>query len=444
MGDFDAAVLPPVAIYLVPLLAMLGLYFRSRRRKEELALRDLLHSRDLGLTEPVSMHPVINRNRCIGCGACVDACPHGDVLGVIGGQAELINPTNCIGHGACATACPTDGIRLVIGSERRGVNIPLLTPDFQTNVPGVFVAGELGGMGLIRNAIAQGCQAIEAIAKLPGIGTQDDLLDTVIVGAGPAGFGASLMALQSGLDFVTVDQERLGGSLVHHPRGKIIVTEPVEIPLVGSINMRETCKEELLEFWERIRADTGLRVRENERVEAVERRSDGSFLVRTDKASYETRSVLLAVGRRGTPRKLEVPGEDTSKVVYSLSDPAQYRGKHVLVVGGGDSALEAAASLAQQDGTRVTLTYRGHAFVRACSNSREQLEDAVGQHGLVVLMNSSVREIRPDDVVVQTESGRREIPNDAVVICAGGVLPNDFLRKIGVEVETKYGTPVHG
>ncbi|MCP3984689.1 MAG: NAD(P)-binding domain-containing protein [bacterium] len=423
---------------------MLGMYFRLRQRKEGHALRDLLHSQDLGLTEPVSMHPVINGNRCIGCGACVTACPHGNVLGVIGGQAELVNPTNCIGHGACAAACPIDGIRLVIGSERRGVNIPMLGPDFQTNVPGVFVAGELGGMGLIRNAIEQGRLAIESISKLPGIGAEDERLDTVIVGAGPAGFGASLAALQSGLRFVTIDQERLGGSLVHHPRGKIIVTQPVEIPLVGSVDMRETHKEELLDFWERVRAEKGLRIRENEHVDVVERHSDGSFSVRTDKGVYETRSVLLAVGRRGTPRKLEVPGEESSKVVYSLSDPAQYKGKHVLVVGGGDSALEAAASLAQQQDTNVTLSYRGDAFQRACPNSRELTQTAVDQHELLVLLESQVKEIREESVVLQTGSGRREIPNDAVVVCAGGVLPNDFLHKIGVEIETRYGTPVHG
>jgi len=443
VGEFAAAIISPAAIYLAPLLALLALYFRSRNRREGRALRDLQRTQALGSVEPVSMHPVINGNRCLGCGSCVDACPHGDVLGVIGGHAELVNPTNCIGHGACAAACPTDAIRLVIGSERRGVNIPLLGPDFQTNVPGVFVAGELGGMGLIRNAIEQGRQAIESITKLPGVGDERDILDTVIVGAGPAGFGASLTALQAGLRFVTIEQERLGGSLVHHPRGKIIVTHPVNVPLVGPVDMRETQKEELLEFWEKVRADTGLRVREKERVLAVERRSDGSFEVRTDRATFETRSVLLAVGRRGTPRKLEVPGEDSSKVVYSLTDPAQYAGKRVLVVGGGDSALEAAASLANEEGTHVTLSYRGDAFHRACPNSRELVDEAVKQHHLEVLLDSRVEEIRADLVIIQTEGGRRELPNDAVVVCAGGVLPNDFLHKIGVEIETRYGTPVH-
>ncbi len=443
MSSFEAAWLPPVALYGVPLLLGLSLYFRGRRRKERRALHDLRRSRDIGLDEPVSMHPVINGNRCMGCGVCVDACPHGDVLGVIGGQAELVNPTECIGHGACTASCPTDAIRLVVGSERRGVNVPVLGPDFQTNVPGVFVAGELGGMGLIRNAIEQGRQAVESIAKLPGVGSDDDLLDTVIVGAGPAGFGASLTALQTGLRFVTLEQEKLGGSLVHHPRGKIIVTHPVEVPLVGAVDMRETHKEELLSFWERVRREKGLRVRENERVEAVARRSDGTFEVQTTRATYETRSVLLAVGRRGTPRKLEVPGEETSKVVYSLSDPRQYSGKKVIVVGGGDSALEAAASLAKEKGTQVILVHRGEGFPRSCARSRELVEEAACAHGLEVWLHSQVREIRPDAVVVSTGDGTREVPNDAVLVCAGGILPNDFLLKIGVEIETKFGTPVN-
>ena len=440
MSQWHAFALPSAVVYLVPLGLLLLLYFRTERRKQARALRDLTRSRNAGLDEPISMHPVINGNRCMGCAACLEACPEGDVLGVIGGQAELVNPSHCIGHGACALSCPTDAIRLVIGSERRGVNVPVLTPDFQTNVPGVFVAGELGGMGLIRNAIEQGRQAIESIRKLEGIG-EGDQLDVLIVGAGPAGFSASLTAIQHGLRFATLDQEKLGGSIAHHPRGKIVVLHPVEIPLVGKVKMRSSTKEELLAFWDQVRRDTRLRVRENERVESIEPMVHG-FRVRSTKGVYETRAVLLAVGRRGTPRKLEVPGEEQSKVVYRLADPEQYRGQRVLVVGGGDSALEAASTLSQVTGTQVALSYRGQVFRRAGPRSLELLEEAQKEHGLELILESQVREIREESVVLDTEGGRRELPNDAVVVCAGGVLPNDFLHKIGVEVETRYGTPL--
>ncbi len=440
MSHWHAFLLPSAVIYLVPLGMVLLVYFRTERKKQARALRDLTRSRNAGLDEPVSMHPVINGNRCMGCAACLEACPEGNVLGVIGGQAELVNPSHCIGHGACALSCPTDAIRLVIGSERRGVNVPVLTPDFQTNVPGIFVAGELGGMGLIRNAIEQGRQAIESIRKLEGI-AEGDRLDVLIVGAGPAGFSASLTAIQHGLRFVTLEQEKLGGAIAHHPRGKIVVLHPVEVPLVGKVDLRSSTKEELLAFWDRVRRDTRLRIRENERVESIEPMIDG-FRVRSAKAVYETRAVLLAVGRRGTPRKLEVPGEELSKVVYRLADPEQYRGQRVLVVGGGDSALEAASSLSQVVGTQVALSYRGQAFRRAGPRSLELLDEARKEHDLELILESRVREIREESVVLDTESGRSELPNDAVVVCAGGVLPNDFLHKIGVEVETRYGTPL--
>jgi thioredoxin reductase/NAD-dependent dihydropyrimidine dehydrogenase PreA subunit len=428
-------------VYGLPLLGVLLLYFRRREARERGARRALDAARASGLAEPVSLHPVINPNRCMGCGACATACPQGDVLGVITGQAELVNPTHCIGHGACREACPTDAITLAIGSETRGVDIPLLGPDFQSNVPGVFVAGELGGMGLIRNAIEQGRRAIESVRKLEGIG-RGDRLDVVIVGAGPAGFGASLAALSHRLRFATLEQETLGGSIVHHPRGKIVVVHPVDIPLVGRVRIRETTKESLLAFWEDVRRRTGVAIREGERVEAVER-APGGFVVRTARGRYQTRSVVLAVGRRGTPRKLEVPGEELSKVVYKLVDAEQYRGKRVLVVGGGDSALEAAAALAAEPGTEVSLSYRGAAFKRASPRSRERLAAAERDGRVRVHLESNVAEIRPRSVVLRTGSRGRELANDAVIVCAGGLLPTDFLRSIGVAVETRYGTPLH-
>ncbi len=427
-------------VYALPLALLLLAWFRVRRREELRCLEALERSRDAGLLEPVSLHPVIDRAVCMGCGACTRACPQGDVLGVVGGQAELVNPTHCIGHGACQRACPTDAIALAIGTETRGVEIPRLGPDFETNVPGVFVAGELGGMGLIRNAVQQGRRAVEAIRKLPGVG-EGDRLDLVVVGAGPAGIAASLTALAHGLRFATLEQDTLGGAIRHHPRGKVVVLHPVEFPLVGRVRMREMPKEALLAFFERVCRDTGLRIREGERVEEVRPEGDG-FAVRSSSGWLAARAVLLAVGRRGTPRRLGVPGEERSKVVYRLADPAQYRGARVLVVGGGNSALEAAIRLAEERGCRPTLAYRGRAFVRATPGNRERVAALSAAGRLDLRLETVVEEIAEDRVRLHTRSGSEWLGNDAVVVCAGGVLPTDFLRRIGVEVETRFGEPL--
>jgi len=427
-------------IYGLPLLLMLAWLRRRRARLEKLSAETHAAARAAGLTDPVSLHPVIDPARCIGCGSCVKACPEQfehHLLGLIDGRAQLVNPTACIGHGACKAICPVNAITLVFGSERRGVDIPLLTPRFETTVPGIFIAGELGGMGLIRNSIEQGRQAVEAIhEQRRSVGEQ---LDLVIVGAGPAGFSASLTAMSKKMRFVTLEQEALGGSVFQYPRAKLVMTAPAHLPLVGKIKFRQTSKEELLEFWRQVERKTGLRINYRERVDTVDRDGAG-FIVRTTKDSYRTRSVLLSIGRRGTPRKLGVPGEDLPKVVYRLIEPEQYAGQNVLVVGGGDSALEAAASVAELGNARVVLSYRGAAFERAKPRNRERVAAAQSSGWLQVMLNSTIQKIADESVAIEQTGRVHEVRNDAVIVSAGGVLPSDFLRRIGISVETKYGT----
>ena len=395
------------------------------------------------MTEPPSLHPVINPTKCIGCRSCVAACPEQyahPVLGIIHGKARLVGPSNCIGHGACKTACPVDAIDLVFGTERRGVDIPVVKPDFETNIPGIFIAGELGGMGLIRNAVEQGRQALDSIKKLKGLGRASQL-DLVIVGAGPAGIAASLGAMDSKLRSVTVEQDSLGGTVAHFPRGKLVMTRPAMLPIVGTMKFTETSKEKLLEYWQGVERQTGLNINYKERVTGITRRPDGqSFEVKTTKNAYVTRAVLLTIGRRGTPRQLGVPGEKSSKVVYRLIDPEQYRGQHVLVVGGGDSALEAAHSIAEQPGTTVTLSYRSPAFTRAKPKNRDKVAQLAAAGRMNVLMKSNVREIRRDSVAIDVDGKPVILPNQGVIVCAGGILPTGFLKEVGIEVETKYGT----
>jgi thioredoxin reductase len=266
-----------------------------------------------------------------------------------------------------------------------------------------------------------------------------DRLDLVIVGAGPAGFAASLTALSRKMNFATIEQESLGGCVFQYPRAKVVMTSPVTLPLVGRMRFGAAAKEALLEFWRDVERRTGLEIRYQERVEAIARDGAG-FVVRTTRGEYRTASVLLAIGRRGTPRKLGVPGEELPKVVYRLVDPEQYRGQHVLVVGGGDSALEAAAGVAEAGARSVTLSYRGDAFSRAKPANRDRVERAMQSGRLRVLFGSEVRRIDPGCVVV-AHAGRDEpLDNDSVIVSAGGILPSEFLRSVGIDVETKYGT----
>jgi thioredoxin reductase (NADPH) len=205
------------------------------------------------------------------------------------------------------------------------------------------------------------------------------------------------------------------------------------------VQFRNTSKEELLKFWTQACNGNGLKIRYRERVESIERK-DGAFHVRTSTQHYIAANVLLAIGRRGTPRKLGVPGEELSKVVYRLIDPEQYRGQQVIVVGGGDSALEAAASIAELGDTQVVLSYRGEAFQRAKQRNRQRVDAASAAGQLKVLLNSQVREIRRDEVFLKHSGQEIQLRNDAVIVSAGGILPNDFLKSIGIEVETKFGT----
>ena len=422
-------------VYAVPLLAVMLWHVRGRRVREARSAVLIRETREAGLKEPASLHPVIDPAKCCGSGACAMACPE-EAIGFVGGKAVLANPSACIGHGACAASCPVQAITLVFGTERRGMEIPYVKPSFETNVPGIYIAGELGGMGLVRKAAEQGRQAMESIAKGSG---GDDLLDVVIVGAGPAGLSATLGAMEKQLRFVTLEQEdSLGGTVYHYPRNKIVMTQPVVLPLIGKAKLGEISKESLLAFWQEIVERVDMKIDFGQRVEQVTTVGNG-FVIKTDRTEYRTRAVLLAIGRRGTPRKLGVPGEELPKVVYRLVDPEQYRDRHVLVVGGGDSAIEAAVAVAAEPGTTVTLSYRGDAFGRIKQKNRERLTAAEGSGRLKVMLGSNVGRIEAASVHLEC-GATLQLVNDAVIVCAGGILPTPMLKQMGIRIETKFGT----
>lgn len=428
--------------YLWPYLPFFGIVFAvylwSSRKTEKKSLEIKAAAVEAGLTEPSSLHPLIDPSKCLGCGTCVRACPEGHVLGLINGKAELVEPTHCIGHGACKTACPMNAITLVFGTAERGVDLPRVSPNFETNVPGVFIAGELGGMGLIRNAVEQGRQAMDSIRKLDGFGKPGEL-DVAIIGAGPAGFAAALAAKEAGLRYKVIEQDDLGGTVFKYPRGKVVMTRPAKLPIVGQVNFREVSKEKLLEFWRSIERDQKLDISYRDRVEKIIATGAG-FETVSQNGTVKSRAVLLSIGRRGTPRRLGVKGEDQKKVVYQLIDPEQYKGMHVVVVGGGDSALEAATSIADQPGTTVILSYRSDAFGRAKTKNREKVAAQQASGRLTVMLKSNVKDIGVQDIEIEYQGQRQRYPNDAIIVCAGGILPTDFLKSIGITMETKYGT----
>jgi len=425
----------PWLIYGAPAVVALVIYMRNFRARTQIHEELLLESVAANLTEPPSLHPVVDLGRCIGSGACVKACPEA-ALGVIDGKAVLVGAAHCIGHGACFPACPVEAIKLVFGTEKRGIDIPMVKPNFESNVPGIFIAGELGGMGLIRKCAEQGRQALNA-ARAAMKGNAE--FDVVIVGAGPAGIAAGLAAIEHKLKYKIIEQEdSLGGAVYHYPRNKIAMTAPVNLPVVGKVKFTEVSKEELLEFWNGVMQKTGLQVSFRERMEGIERSGEG-FIVQTQRGKYHGKTVLLAIGRRGTPRKLGAPGEDSPKVVYRLIDPEQYKGQRVLVVGGGDSALEAAVAVSEQKGSRVTISYRSEAFSRVKEKNRSALKSAQDAGRMRVLLKSSISLIEADKVHLKYEDKDVAIRNDVVIVCAGGELPTPLLKKIGVMFETHKG-----
>ncbi|MCX6266432.1 MAG: NAD(P)-binding domain-containing protein [Bacteroidetes bacterium] len=374
-------------------------------------------------------------------GACIAACPEKDILGIKNGKATTINASQCIGHGACFHACPTQAITLCIGTEKRGVELPHIDQNFETNIPGIFIAGELGGMGLIKNAVEQGRQSVENIVKSLRKNHQATY-DLIIVGAGPAGISASLTAKKHQLRFLTLDQDTLGGTVFTFPRSKIVMTSAMDLPLYGKVKLYETSKSELLDLWKTVLKKNSISIVENSKVEAVIS-ENGHFIVETLSGErYTTKTVLLSIGRRGTPRKLGIPGEMLEKVAYRLLEPETITGKAVMIVGGGDSAIESALLLADQNS--VTLSYRSEVFNRIKPKNNEKINQAMASGKINVLFNSNPVRIDKESVFLITNPENKElkIKNDLIYIFAGGELPTQFLLKAGLHITKKFGEAV--
>ncbi len=427
-----------VAIFIAGIILF---YLYKQRRDSRIVEAKIAIAKEEGLYEPVTLHPVIDVNSCIRSGACISACPEKDIIGIKDGKATIINASHCVGHGACFHACPVEAITLFIGTEKRGVDLPHVDQTFESNVPGVYIAGEMGGMGLIKNSVEQGKQAVENLTRKidKSVEAQYDL---IIVGAGPAGISASLTAKRNKLNALLLEQDSLGGTVFTFPRSKIVMTSAMDLPLHGKVKLFETSKLELLNLWTNVLTRNGIVLKENTKVESITP-VEKYFVSKTlHGEEFTSRKVLLAIGRRGSPRKLNVPGEESTKVAYRLLEPELIQGKKIVVVGGGDSAIESALLLADQN--QVTLSYRSDLFGRLKPRNNEKIKEAIASQKVSVLFNSFLTLIEDHQVKISLKERAEELvlENDLIFIFAGGELPTQFLEKIGIRITKKFGEAI--
>jgi thioredoxin reductase/Pyruvate/2-oxoacid:ferredoxin oxidoreductase delta subunit len=411
---------------------------RLERERNAETLARLKDAKARGADKAIAQYPLIDEAVCLGCGSCIAACPELDVLGLVNGVAKVIHGAHCVGHGKCAEACPVSAIQVGLGDVSKRADIPQLGPRHESSVPGVYVIGELGGIALIRNAIEQGTSAVEDIArrleerpfpKEPGV------RDLLVVGSGPSGLGAAFRARELGLDAAIVSLDDVGGTIRKYPRRKLTLLQTVRIPIHGEMKEGEYEKERLLALLEAALAASGVPVSVGESLAAVEREGD-VLVTKTTKGEHRSRFVALALGRRGAPRRLGVPGEDSDRVFYQLLDAATYTGQRILVVGGGDSAVEAAMGLARQPGNRVVLSYRKPEFFRLKPRNEERLKASVAEGRVELALPSEVVRFEPGAAVLARGEGaaraETRLPVDWTFVFAGGEPPFPLLKKIGV------------
>ncbi len=379
----------------------------------------------------------INDDRCTGCDACVAVCPT-NVLDLVANKSRVLRFHDCIQCEACMFACPTEALVMFPeGSAPPPLKVPEIDENFQTAIPGQYLIGEVAGKPLVKNAANLGRAVIEhmlATGLRPGaLGRGDDLVDVAIVGSGPGGLSAALTCIQKGLSYVVLEKEQMiASTIARYPKGKLVMAEPYDTVNVSLLPVFDAGKEQLIPIWSEVIERVGMVIKQGESVETVLRGNDGVFEVRSTVATYRAQRMVLSIGTRGKPRTLQVPGENLPKVFSLLEDPDEWRGRAVLVVGGGDSACEAALALADA-GAKVMISYRGKGFNRAAPKNKQAIEGYAGQGRIKAKLGSQVLAFEPDSVTLALGDGsQKRYPNDGAFVLIGADPPVPWLEKMGV------------
>jgi putative YpdA family bacillithiol system oxidoreductase len=401
--------------------AFSGLKKRMQQRRLQNAKRKLLiHS--------------INDDRCTGCEACVTVCPT-DVLELKENKSRVARFGDCIQCEQCVSSCPTTALVMHYeGTKPPPIRMPQLDEFYQA-APGLYLVGEAGGKPLVKNASNLGRAVVEHMIKtgLRPNSYGNGQVDVLIIGSGPGGLSAALSCLQRGLSYALIEKDELVASTIARwPKGKECMAEPYDVKCVGLLPVFDSGKDELLAAWRTILDKQRVHVSTRETVEDVQRDTRGWFNVKTNKQVYSAQRVVMAIGTRGKPRKLGVPGEHLPKVTALLTDAAEHRGQRVLVVGGGDSAVEAAIALAET-AQRVTLSYRGKQLSRCKAKNRQKLDEVVKAGRVVLRFATNVAEISAEAVKLKAGEQYETIANDHVFVCIGGDAPVKWLESVGVK-----------
>ncbi len=416
-------------------------------------------------------HPVIVTERCIGCHACVDACPH-DVLAIVGGVAKSIAGAQCMEDTSCQVECPVNPKACIVVNTTKKIpprKVPTRDATFMTNVPGCYIIGDVSGTPLIKNAANEGADCIKHITEELHAAQAEPKAeyDVAIIGAGPAGLSAAILAKQAGLRYITIEQDKVLATIDAYPANKYVFFKPETMESRGGIAVDGAGlqREVILETWTQTMMQNGVVVNENESCKAVKKAEDGDYFtvsteqgVAKDKKTYNARRVVLALGNRGTPMKLRLPGEEMKvtrdgktedKVKYKLTDPEEYKRRRIIIVGAGNSAIEAAVDLvARRDGTKITfrpedeinevsLVIRSDLKNDLKFGNKQQVYDCIDEGKIKVYFGTSIKEIRDDEVVLmnaRTQEVKTTIKNDYIFAMIGGDRPTKFLEAIGIKI----------
>src|SRR5690606_16302574 len=370
----------------------------------------------------------INDDRCTGCDACVAVCPT-NVLDLVANKSRVLRFQDCIQCEACMFACPTEALVMFPeGAQPPPLKIPEIDENFQTAVAGQYLIGEVAGKPLVKNAANLGRAVVEhalATGMYPGaLGGGPDTVDVAIVGSGPGGLSAALTCIQKGLSYVVLDKEQMiASTIARYPKGKLVMAEPYDTENLSLLPVFDSSKEQLIPIWKELIERVQVQVKLGESVESVTKGRDGAFEIRTTVATYRAQRVVLSIGTRGKPRTLQVPGENLPKVYSLLEDPDDWQGKSVLVVGGGDSACEAALALADA-GAKVMISYRGRGFNRAQPKNKQSIERYASEGRIKDKLGSQVLQFDPDSVTLSLADGtQKRYPNEAAFVLIGADPP---------------------